>query len=167
MDAVFPTDWVTSCSPIVPHLMLYTTNVTPCILFLKYQLHTQFDLLHPDCVWMTCAKGKEMMTSKSNGVICGQKVIVRNMDDGLKWIPIYSVITWEFWPKVETGQGGDVILITFVKEVKCPKISHSSWYQLQHQRHSHWTLMPFYHCLLLQHLMIQCLALKKPSEWNS
>ena len=70
----------------------YTTNVAFCTLFLKRELRTRFDIMRPDVsgnVASNQAQQKLYHDQHSAGreLFIGQRVMVRNLRVGDKWVP--------------------------------------------------------------------------------
>ena len=74
---------------ITPHS---TTNVAPCTLFLNQELRTRFDLMRPEISGNVAAKqAKQKFShnqhSKPRELFIEQRVMVRNLHPGDKWVP--------------------------------------------------------------------------------
>ena len=68
-----------------------TTGVPPCTLFLKRNLRTRFDLLNPSCSQrvldkQSMQKSQHDRHAKDREFIVGERVMVRNLRPGPKWI---------------------------------------------------------------------------------
>ena len=68
-----------------------TTNVAPCTLFLKRQVRTLLDLLHPSVEEEVVSKQADQKLqhdqhSKARELFFGQRVLVRNLRPGQTWI---------------------------------------------------------------------------------
>ena len=69
-----------------------TTNVAPCELLMNRKIHTRLDLLYPDVesrVAKNVSRQKAMhdVHAKAREFLVGQRVRVRNLRDGPKWVP--------------------------------------------------------------------------------
>ena len=69
-----------------------TTNVAPCTLFLNRHVRTRFDLLRPDVDGRVASKQAEQkrqhdLHAKKRDLFIGQRVMVRNLRPGPRWIP--------------------------------------------------------------------------------
>lgn len=69
-----------------------TTNVAPCTLFLNRHVRTRFDLLRPDVDGTVASKQAEQkrqhdLHAKKRDLFIGQRVMVRNLRPGPRWIP--------------------------------------------------------------------------------
>ena len=74
---------------ITPHT---TTNVAPCTLFLKQEVRTRFDLMQPDISGKVATKQAKQkfyhdQHTSTRELFIGQRVMVRNLRPGDKWIP--------------------------------------------------------------------------------
>ena len=74
---------------ITPHT---TTNVAPCTLFLKREVRTRFDLMRPDISGKVATKQAQQkfyhdQHTRTRELFIGQRVMVRNLRPGDKWIP--------------------------------------------------------------------------------
>ena len=74
---------------ITPHS---TTNVAPCTLFLKRELRTRFDIMRPDVSGNVASKQAQQkfyydQHSAGRELFIDQRVMVRNLCAGDKWIP--------------------------------------------------------------------------------
>ena len=74
---------------ITPHS---TTNVAPCILFFKQELRTRFDIMRPDISGNVASKQAQQKLchdqhSAGRELFIGQRVMVRNLRVGDKWVP--------------------------------------------------------------------------------
>eukprot|EP00731_Ephydatia_muelleri_P025536 Em0017g619a len=69
-----------------------TTNVAPCELLMNRKIRTRLDLLHPDIesrVAKNVSRQKAMhdLHAKAREFLVGQRVMLRNLRDGPKWVP--------------------------------------------------------------------------------
>ena len=68
-----------------------TTNVAPCELFMNRKIRTRLDLLYPDVesrVAKNVLRQKAMhVLAKAREFLVGQRVVLRNLRDGPKWVP--------------------------------------------------------------------------------
>ena len=70
-----------------------TTNVAPCELLMNRKIRTRLDLLYPPNVESRVAKNvsrqKAMhdVHAKAREFLVGQRVMLRNLRDGPKWVP--------------------------------------------------------------------------------
>ncbi|KAL5517154.1 hypothetical protein EMCRGX_G002638 [Ephydatia muelleri] len=69
-----------------------TTNVAPCELLMNRKIRTRLDLLHPDIesrVARNVSRQKAMhdLHAKAREFLVGQRVMLRNLRDGPKWVP--------------------------------------------------------------------------------
>ena len=74
---------------ITPHS---TTNVANCTLVLKRELRTRFDIMRPDVSGNVAAKQAQQkfyhdQHSAGRELFIGQRVMVRNLRAGDKWVP--------------------------------------------------------------------------------
>ena len=74
---------------ITPHT---TTNVAPCTLFLKREVKTRFDLMRPDISGKVATKQAQQKFyhdkhTRTRELFIGQRVMIRNLCPGDKWIP--------------------------------------------------------------------------------
>eukprot|EP00731_Ephydatia_muelleri_P006059 Em0003g307a len=69
-----------------------TTNVAPCELLMNRKIRTRLDLLHPDIesrVAKNVSRQKAVhdLHAKAREFLVGQRVMLRNLRDGPKWVP--------------------------------------------------------------------------------
>ena len=101
---------------ITPHS---TTNVAPCTLFLNRDVKTRFDLMRPEISGNVATKQANQKLyhdkrSKSRELFIGQRVMVRNLRPGDKWVPgtiVERTGPLSYLVQVGEVKHGNVILI--------------------------------------------------------